>query len=454
MGSRQEKPQQKQGYVPQGEIWETKLPAEECCYHILLQTLHPCSNTSSSSSVGKFVVVFIEEEQIPLLVGCLKHLVPVVIAITLKTVRAQAAKALSVAANSCSSSSTTIGGVVVLSTIMSTFLGDIRPTKLQIHTVIHVGNIPSQAEFDKRAEVTKKDHTVPQHIHVLPMGQTPKAIRPFSCNKQFSSIVQQRISAARKLYHVSLEGQELNKRRNDTNGGIDDDDGDVDRARGTNKNKRTAAGDDENNDEQRRKGLAGKIAALKQKLMVLLNLPLPGQSASAGASTSASPGASAGAGATGVSSSSAIIPSGDLPGAAAANMYQPLLIQTLCHINHLSYNHPLITISRVTITSHLPLLSIIFILTAIITTFILLLLIIITTGTINNTGGGGVVTPTTTAAQMREKMELLGMVMTTGATQKGADTHRQVTPLLAIANKYIPSYTSPPNKRARTHIVR
>ena len=36
---------------------------------------------------------------------------------------------------------------------------------------------------------------------------------------------------------------------------------------------------------------------------------------------------------------------------------------------------------------------------------------------------------TTTAAQMREKMELLGMVMSLGAAQKGSETHRQVTPL-------------------------
>ena len=295
-------PQSKQGFVPSGEIWETKLPAEECCYHILLQTLHPTTNTSSrgstsnnTSSVGKFVVVFIEEERIALLAGCLKHLVPVVVAITLKTIRAQAVKTLSVAANSCSSSSTTIGGVVVLSTIMSTFLGDVRPTKLQIHTVIHVGNIASQAEFDKRLEVTKKDHTIPQHIHVLPMGHIPKPTLPFSCNKQFSSIVKQRISTARKLYHVSLEGHELNKQRNDTN--MDNDDDDVGRGMGKGKkNQRISAGEDENMEEQRRKGLAGKIDALKKKLMVLLNLPLPGHSAS---------GSSSGGGSSeGVSSSS------------------------------------------------------------------------------------------------------------------------------------------------------
>ena len=98
---------------------------------------------------------------------------------------------------------------------------------------------------------------------------------------------------------------------------IDDDDNDVDRARG-NKNKRTTAGDDENVDEQRRKGLAGKIDALKKKMMVLLNLPLPGQSGGGTGSSGGAAGAPA--------STSAIKQSGDPPCAVAINICSPCAV--------------------------------------------------------------------------------------------------------------------------------
>lgn len=244
-----------------GYVWESKLTIEECCYHIILQ------------AQDSFVVIFIDEDQLPTLAGTLRSLITSIITITMKTVRTQAAKIL---ATSCT---TGTSGVIILSPQMAVFLESCLPQKLNITHVIHIGGI-TLADFERRSLKSrpkgggKGDSTVinqisvPQHIHLLVPDinrKLSKNTSPYEYNKLWTSVVQQRIATARKLYVASVEGKTLNQGKDEENLYSDF----IEERQGKYGNNEMEI---ENN---LRKGMAGKIEALKNKLKILLSIVLP-----------------------------------------------------------------------------------------------------------------------------------------------------------------------------------
>ena len=250
-----------------GRVWESKLTPDECCYHIFLQAR------------GGFVIIFIEEENLPELAGVLRSLVSNVISITLKTQRAQAAKALSAAATQIPNSSTEKGGVIILSPQMAVFTESCLPAQMFIRSIVHVGNI-SPADFERRSLANRsvagkgQGHkggnsktNPPEHIHVFPTGSIRLTgdIKRYDFNKSWSSVVQSRVAAARKLHFAGIEGKVLNQGKNDPDGSF------ADFEEPSAKKGDTTAESEQN----QRKGIAGKIEALRNKLKILMNVPLP-----------------------------------------------------------------------------------------------------------------------------------------------------------------------------------
>jgi hypothetical protein len=247
-----------------GCVWESKLAPEECIYSIFLQ------------AKKSFVVVFVEEERLPELAGVLRSLATTVVSITLKTQRAQAAKALAAAAGSNTSNE---GGFIIMSPQMAVFTESCLPERLQIKYIVHIGVI-SSADFERRSlsgrkvitagtkktvQVTSQSKTASAsnalHIHILSPGSIRLAgdIRRYEFNKSWTSIIQSRVAAARKLHFASIEGKALSHTRNE-NSFADFEE--------------TKSPQDVNSDKDRRQGVAGKIEALRNKLKILMSIPL------------------------------------------------------------------------------------------------------------------------------------------------------------------------------------
>ena len=246
-----------------GRVWESKLTADECCYHVFLQAR------------GGFVLIFADEENLPELAGILRSLVTTVISITLKTQRAQAAKALSAAATNVPNSSGQKGGVIILSPQMAVFTESCLPAGMFIKSIVHIGNI-SPADFERRSlsnrstaskgqKLGNSKSNPPEHIHILSTGSIRLAgdIKRYDFNKSWTSVVQGRVAAARKLHFASIEGKVLNQGREETMF--------ADFEQATAKKGDTTAESAEN----LRKGVAGKIEALRNKLKILMGTPLP-----------------------------------------------------------------------------------------------------------------------------------------------------------------------------------
>ena len=244
-----------------GRVWESDLTAEECCYHIYLQAR------------GGFVVVFVNEEDLPELAGVLRSLVSTVISITLKTQRAQAAKALSTAAASAPCTSPQKGGIIVLSPQMAVFTESCLPERMHIKSIIHIGNI-NRADFERRSlsdrpagkgqKLGNSKSNPPEHVHILKTRSVRLAgdVMRYDFNKSWTSVVQGRVAAARKLHFASNEGKSLNHGKEDSMFEDFEDStykkGDI-----------TAE-----SEQHRRKGIAGRIEALRNKLKILMNTPL------------------------------------------------------------------------------------------------------------------------------------------------------------------------------------
>ena len=245
-----------------GRVWETDLSAEDCCYHIYLQAR------------GGFVVVFVNEEDLPELAGVLRSLVSTIISITLKTQRAQAAKALSMAATYTPNTSPQKGGVIVLSPQMAVFTESCLPERMHIKSIIHIGNI-NRADFERRSlsdrpagkgqKLGNSKSNPPEHIHILKTRSVRLAgdVKRYDFNKSWTSVVQSRVAAARKLHIASIEGKSLNHGKEDSMFEDFEDStykkGDI-----------TAE-----SEQHHRKGIAGRIEALRNKLKILMNTPLP-----------------------------------------------------------------------------------------------------------------------------------------------------------------------------------
>lgn len=246
-----------------GCVWESKLAPEECIYNIFLQ------------AKKSFVVVFVEEERLPELAGVLRSLAATVITITLKTQRAQAAKALAVAAGSNTSNE---GGFIIMSPQMAVFTESCLPERLHIKYIVHIGVI-SSADFERRslsgrkvvtagtkktAQVTSQSKTASAstalHVHILSPGSIRLAgdIRRYEFNKSWTSIIQSRVAAARKLHYASIEGKALSHSKNDNSFADFEETQELDF------------------DKDRRQGVAGKIEALRNKLKILMSIPLSG----------------------------------------------------------------------------------------------------------------------------------------------------------------------------------
>jgi hypothetical protein len=248
-----------------GYVWESKLSYDECCYNIILQ------------AQANIVVVYVDEEMLPELAGTLRSLVSTVISVTLKTLRAQAAKALAAAHHDIGK-----GCVIILSPQMSVFAESCLPQNLQIKSIIHVG-FTSPADFERRCvldrnvTVIKKDDgkgiidlkkknnnkaAQTEHIHIIPSLSNPvntnERTKIYEYEKQWTSIVQRRVSAAKKLHFASIEGKALN-------GGKEDN--------GFSDFIETKIPDSE---RDLKKGVSGKIEALRNKLKILMSIPLPG----------------------------------------------------------------------------------------------------------------------------------------------------------------------------------
>ena len=248
-----------------GRVWECKLTPDECCYHIVLQ------------AKGSFVVVFVDEEDLPELAGVLRSLISTVISITLKTQRAQAAKALSAAATNAPNASAQKGGVIVLSPQMSVFTESCLPERMHIKSIIHIGNI-SRADFERRSlsgrpagkgqKLGNSKSNPPEHIHILTPGSIRLAgdVKRYDFNKSWTSVVQSRIAAARKLHFASNEGKSLNNGKEESMFADFED--------STSKKGDMTAESEQN----LRKGIAGKIEALRNKLKILMSVPLPDDS--------------------------------------------------------------------------------------------------------------------------------------------------------------------------------
>lgn len=248
-----------------GCVWESKLAPEECVYNIFLQ------------AKKSFVVVFVEEERLPELAGVLRSLATTVITITLKTQRAQAAKALAAAAGSNTSNE---GGFIIMSPQMAVFTESCLPERLHIKYIVHIGVI-SSADFERRSlsgrkvitagtkksvQITSQSKTASAstalHIHILSPGSIRLAgdIRRYEFNKSWTSVIQSRVAAARKLHFASIEGKALSHSRNENTFADFEE---------------TKSPQDLNSDKDRRQGVAGKIEALRNKLKILMSIPLP-----------------------------------------------------------------------------------------------------------------------------------------------------------------------------------
>jgi hypothetical protein len=248
-----------------GCVWESKLAPEECTYSIFLQ------------AKKSFVVVFAEEERLPELAGVLRSLATTVITISLKTQRAQAAKALAAAAGSNSSNE---GGFIIMSPQMAVFTESCLPERLYIKCIVHIGVITA-ADFERRSlsgrkvitagtrktvQVTAQSKTASAstalHIHVLTPGSIRLAgdIRRYEFNKSWTSIIQSRVAAARKLHFASIEGKSLSQTRSESSFADFEE---------------TKSQQDLDSDKDRRQGVAGKIEALRNKLKILMSIPLP-----------------------------------------------------------------------------------------------------------------------------------------------------------------------------------
>lgn len=243
-----------------GCVLESRLTPEECCYHVFLQ------------AQKSFVVIFVEEEKLPEIAGILRNLVPNVISITLKTQRAQAAKSLAAAAATNSSSK---GGIIIMSPQMAVFTDSCLPERVHIKVVIHIGAM-SSADFERRTLSEKKivggtrkeiqgptsKTATAEHIHILSPGVMRIAgdIRRYDINKSWTSIVQSRIAAARKLHFAVINGKTLHHGTEETMFSDFED---------------TRSMSNINSEEDARKGVAGKIEALRNKLKILMSLQLP-----------------------------------------------------------------------------------------------------------------------------------------------------------------------------------
>jgi hypothetical protein len=248
-----------------GYVWESKLSYDECCYYIILQ------------AQASIVVVYVDEVKLPELAGTLRNLVSTVISVTLKTQRAQAAKALAAAQHNIGK-----GCVIILSPQMSVFAESCLPQNLQIKSIIHIG-FTSPADFERRCvldrnvTVIKKDDgkgiidlklknnnkaAQIEHIHIMPLlsnlMKLNEKTKRFEYEKLWTSIVQRRVSAAKKLHFASIEGKALN-------GGKEDNDfSDFIEIK------------IQDSERDLKKGISGKIEALRNKLKILMSIPLPG----------------------------------------------------------------------------------------------------------------------------------------------------------------------------------
>lgn len=243
-----------------GCVFESKLTPEECCYHVFLQAQE------------SFVVIFVDEERLPETAGILRILVPNVISITLKTQRAQAAKSLAAAAVTNSSSK---GGLIIMSPQMAVFTDSCLPERLKIKVIIHIGTM-SSADFERRTLSEKKivggtrkevqgqtsKTAKAEHIHILTPGAIRIAgdIRRYNVNKSWTSVVQSRVAAARKLHFAMIEGKTLNHGKEESM---------------FSDFEETKSKNVLNSEEDARKGVAGKIEALRNKLKILMSLQLP-----------------------------------------------------------------------------------------------------------------------------------------------------------------------------------
>lgn len=247
-----------------GYIWESKLSYDECCYSIILQ------------AQASTVVVFIDEEKLPELAGTLRSLVSTVISVTLKTQRAQAAKALAAAAHHRVGN----GCVIMLSPQMAVFAESCLPHSLQIKSIIHIG-FTSPADFERRCVLdrnvtvikkndgkeikelrNKNNNNKAVHVHIIPLIANPiklnEKTKRYEYEKLWTSIVQRRVSTAKKLHFASIEGMALSLVKGDSDFSdfieikISDSERDL------------------------KKGISGKIEALRNKLKILMSIPLPG----------------------------------------------------------------------------------------------------------------------------------------------------------------------------------
>jgi hypothetical protein len=237
------------------------LSLEECVYMISRTHSYPmayiCEDDEQCESVS---------ELLRLLCG---HPTTVcVVNVCMKSQRVQTQKNMKVFASNTSKQA---NGIIVINKHMVTFADSCLPSNYRLQTVVHIGMIGKQ-EYYKRLELVHRQasmHTDAnvfnnddcEQIIIAEDANTDLAVKKqpgssdtkiYVFRKQWMSAVQARVSATKKLMVALKQGAELTS-------GI----------YGTHNE------DTEQSLDEKRKGLASRIAALRTKIKVLLSAKLP-----------------------------------------------------------------------------------------------------------------------------------------------------------------------------------
>ena len=246
-----------------GQVWLTTLTAEECCLLVCLQEDQP-------------VAIVTEEGNLQTLVGVLKTLLSPeaqCVGVSVKTQRQQASKLIR-------KSITHTKGVLVATPDTVLFAQSCLPQGVRCKTLLHLAPVETVEQWRKRSTILApySSSSSPDQINlesIKTLGKQivvisqkdkrnkliaipPALIYPFK--KQAMPAIQARIGVAKKLYFATVDASALWKPMKKSESDVD---------------LKDFSPDDADADDKRR-GMAGKIEALKAKLKVLASVPLPG----------------------------------------------------------------------------------------------------------------------------------------------------------------------------------